>query len=37
MQHVEGTTFKSLLLRHYPELEASIGNVRSPAPPMYFP
>ena len=28
IQHVEGTTFKSLLLRHYPELEASIGDVR---------
>ena len=28
IQHVEGTSFKSLLLRHYPELEASIGDVR---------
>ncbi|KAK9827996.1 hypothetical protein WJX81_006931 [Elliptochloris bilobata] len=25
--HVENTTFKSLLLRHYPELEDSIGSV----------
>ena len=28
IQHVEGTSFKALLLRHYPELEASIGDVR---------
>ena len=26
LDHIQSTTFKSLLLRHYPELEASIGN-----------
>lgn len=34
IQHVEGTTFKSLLLRHYPDLEVSIGDVRAPASPV---
>ena len=33
IQHVEGTTFKSLILRHYPELEGSIGDVRDSVPP----
>ncbi|KAK9827997.1 hypothetical protein WJX81_006952 [Elliptochloris bilobata] len=27
MAHIKNTTFKSLLLRHYPELEDSIGDV----------
>ncbi len=26
IDHIQSTTFKGLLLRHYPELEASIGN-----------
>ena len=27
LEHVKASTFKALLLRHYPELEASIGDV----------
>ena len=27
LDHINSTNFKSLLIRHYPELEASIGNV----------
>lgn len=26
IDHVQSTTFKDMLLRHYPELEPSIGN-----------